>query len=112
MCAHVLHAGLLDRLASNLLLMPVSLVETILLHPYRVISQECCGTTAVYPVQDAVRFRVKSTLQPYTCHGSLNYNLELQNQSKHTLVLLNPSKTQPWVVLWPVFADVAHFLKK
>ena len=36
--------------------MPVSLVETILLHPYRVISQECCGTTAVYPVQDAVRF--------------------------------------------------------
>ena len=51
--------------------------------------------------------RVKSKLQPYTCHGSLNYNLELQNQSKHTLVLLNPSKTQPWVVLWPVFADVA-----
>ena len=51
--------------------------------------------------------RVKSKLQPYTCHGSLNYNLKLQNQTKHTPVLLNPSKTQPWVVLWPVFADVA-----
>ena len=51
--------------------------------------------------------RVKSKLQPYTCHGSLNYNLKPQNQAKHTPVLLNPSKTQPWVVLWPVFADVA-----
>ena len=47
---------MLDWLPTKLVLMPVSLVETILLHPYRVTSQECCGTTAMYPAQDAVRF--------------------------------------------------------
>ena len=71
----------------------------------------CTGNSSVNCIELKCK-RVKSKLQPYICHGSLNYNLKLQNQAKHTPVLLNPSKTQPWVVLWPVFADVAHFPKK
>ena len=48
------------------------------------------------------RKRVKSILQPRTCHSCLINNLEVQNRIKNTLNYTKPGKTHPWAVFWAV----------